>query len=417
MKALFTFFYLFLLMAIYNTESLTAQSQKGWRGPYRNGLYPESGLLTAWPSDGPAMLWETSDVGKGYSSPVISGYRLYITGMNQGGDRETFSAYTLDGEKIYEIEYGSPWDATYPETRTTPTITGDKAWVISGQGEVVCIEIKSGDIVWKVEGGKLFERETGRWGTAESPLVFDNKVIYTPGGDKTTMIALDAETGKTAWMSQPLGDHYSYVSPLLIEHNGKRQIIAMTGANVIGVNPENGEIEWTFGDWGRESGESIVTNSPLFNNGRLFFSNGYGQGSFMLELINDATHVTLVWRNDDHGTHHGGFVLLNGVIYGSNWISNNQGNWLAVDWDSGETLYNESWNTKGSIITDGTMLYCYEERRGNMGLVRPNHESFEVVSEFRVTGGEGPHWAHPVIHEGILYIRHGPLLRAFNISN
>ena len=417
MKLHFKFICLIILIAFVITKPVTAQSQNGWRGPHRSGLYPESGLLKAWPSDGPVMLWETSDIGRGYSSPVISGDRLYITGMNQGGDRETFSAHTLNGEKIYEIEYGSPWDASYPETRTTPTIVGERAWVISGQGEVVCIETSNGDILWKVEGGELFERETGRWGTAESPLVFDNKVIYTPGGDKTTMVALNAETGKTVWMSPPLGDHYSYVSPLLIEHNGKRQIIAMTGVNVIGVNPENGNIEWTFEDWGRESGESIVTNTPLFSKGRLFFSNGYGQGSFMLELNPDASDVTLEWRNEDHSTHHGGFVLVNGVIYGSNWISNNQGNWVAVDWNTGETLYNESWNTKGSIITDGTMLYCYEERRGNVGLVRPSREGLEVLSEFRVTGGEGPHWAHPVIHDRILYMRHGPLLRAFNISH
>jgi outer membrane protein assembly factor BamB len=386
MKLHFKFICLIILIAFVITEPATAQSQKGWRGPHRSGLYPENGLLTAWPSDGPLMLWETPGIGRGYSSPVISGDRLYITGMNQEGDRETFSAYTLNGEKIYEIEYGSPWDASYPETRTTPTIIGNKAWVISGQGEVVCLEINNGNILWKVEAGELFERKTGRWGTAESPLVFNNKVIYTPGGDKTTMVALNTETGETVWMSPPLGDHYSYVSPLLIEHNGKRQIIAMTGVNVIGVNPETGKIEWTFDDWGRESGESIVTNTPLFSNGRLFFSNGYGQGSFMLELNNDASDVTLTWRNDDHSTHHGGFVLVNGVIYGSNWISNNQGNWVAVDWNTGETLYNESWNTKGSIITDGTMLYSYEERRGNVGLVRPNREGLEVVSEFRVPG-------------------------------
>ncbi|TVR74529.1 MAG: alcohol dehydrogenase [Marinilabiliales bacterium] len=417
MKLHFAFICLLILGALTITEPLAAQSQNGWRGPYRNGLYPESELLKSWPTEGPDMLWETSDAGRGYSSPVIAGDRLYITGMNQGGDREIFSAYTLNGEKIYELEYGSPWDATYPETRTTPTIMDDRAWVISGEGEIVCIEIANGDILWHVEGGELFERETGRWGTAESPLVFDNKVIYTPGGDKTTMVALDAETGETVWMSPPLGDHYGYVSPLLINHNGKRQIIAMTGDNVIGVDPETGDIEWTFDDWGRRIGESIVTNTPLFSNGRLFFSNGYRQGSFMLELNNDATDVSLVWRNDDHGTHHGGFVLLDGVIYGSNWISNNRGNWVAVDWDTGETLYNESWNTKGSIITDGTMLYSYEERRGNVGLVKPNRRSFDVVSEFRVTGGEGPHWAHPVINDGILYIRHGPMLRAYSIRN
>ncbi len=410
------FFLLFLVITTFPIP-LAAQSADGWRGPERSGHYDESGLLDAWPDKGPQLLWETLDAGRGFSSPVIVNDRLFITGMNEARDRETFSAFTLKGEKLYKVEYGNPWEGSYPETRATPTIDGERAWVISGQGEVVCIEISNGNILWKVKGGELYERETGRWGTAESPLVFDNKVIYTPGGDKTTMVALDAETGTKVWKSPPLGDHSSYVSPLLINHNGRRQIIAMTGKNVIGVNPETGDIEWTFGDWREDQGRSIAANTPLFSNGRLFFSNGYDQGSFMLELNNDASDVTLAWRNNDHGTHHGGYVLLNGVVYGSNWISNNQGNWVAVDWDTGETLYNESWNTKGSVITNGTMLYCYEERRGNIGLVRPNRYSFDVVSEFRVTGGEGPHWAHPVINDGILYLRQGSLLRAYNIRN
>jgi outer membrane protein assembly factor BamB len=415
---LFKYCFIFMICLIVSGPVI-AESHAGWRGPDRNGVYRETGLLKAWPDDGPALVWEINDAGLGYSSPVIAGDRLYITGMNEARDKEIFSAYTLDGRKLYKTEYGSPWDATFPETRTTPTIVGEKAWVISGMGEIACIDIRNGSILWKVEGGSIFERGTGRWGTAESPLVYDNMVVYTPGGDKTTMVALNKETGDVIWKSLPLGDAYGYVSPKLINHSGKRQIIAMTENNALGVNPENGVIEWTFGEWGREAGNNIVTNTPLYNEGHLFFSNGYGINSFMLELNQDATGVTLVWRNDDHGTHHGGYVLVNGVIYGSNWISNNQGNWVAVDWITGETLYNEDWGrgiTKGSIIAADNMLYCYDERRGTVGLVRPNRVGFEIAGEFRVTGGEGPHWSHPVIHDGILYIRHGNVLKAYNIK-
>jgi outer membrane protein assembly factor BamB len=399
-------------------ESAGADARNGWRGPERNGVFSETGLLQSWPEEGPQLIWETTVAGLGYSSPVIAGDRLFITGLNGSRDREVFIAFTLGGEKIYEVEYGSPWDASYPEARTTPTIEGNRAWVISGQGEIACIDISNGEIAWKIEGGKKFERGAGRWGTAESPLVFDNKVIYTPGGELTTMVALDKDSGRVIWKSRPLGDNYGYVSPLLISHNGRRQIIAMTESNVLGVDPETGNIEWTYGDWGRSGGGNIVTNTPLFSEGRLFFSNGYGINSFMLELNRDATSASLVWRNDDHGTHHGGFVLLNGVIYGSNWINNSQGNWVAVDWTTGETLYNQEWGrgiSKGSVIAAGNMLICYDERRGMVGLVQPNRSSFDVISEFRITGGEGPHWSHPVIHNGILYVRHGHALKAYNI--
>ncbi len=404
--------------------TVTAQSQFGWRGPDRNGIYPETGLLKTWPADGPQQVWETLDVGKGYSSPVIMGDRLYITGMNEDEDKEIFSAYTLDGKKIYEVVYGLPWKDSYPETRTTPAIVGDKAYVISGNGEVVCLNTANGDIVWKVDGNTTFGRKTGTWGTSECPLVFDNKVIFCPGGDQTAVVALNAGNGETVWRSRTLDDISNYASPLLITHNGKKQIVGLSGKSVFGLNPDNGNIEWTFDEWGQsavEQGwEKISPNMPLYKDGHIFVCNGYDMNSFMLELNEDATSVNLLWRNDDLDTHVGGFVLVDGIIYGSNWINNGQGNWVAVDWNTGQTKYDNAWSggkSKGSIIAADGMLYCYDERRGAVGLVNPTPEKFDVVNEFRITKGEGPHWAHPVIDNGILYIRHGNALMAYKIAD
>jgi outer membrane protein assembly factor BamB len=405
---------------------LPAQTPYGWRGPARNGVYPESGLLKAWPQNGPALLWETLDAGKGYSSPVVAGDHLYLTGMNEDEDKEIFSAYTLDGKKIYETAYGTPWNQTYPETRTTPAIEGDKAYVISGSGEIACIRIADGVILWKVNGGETFGRKTGNWGTSECPLVFDNKVIYTPSGDQTTMVALNAATGQVIWKTRPLGDVGAYVSPLLIASQGKRQIIGSTAKNLIGVNPETGAIEWTFSDWGPPadpsrpgpSFDNIAPNTPLYQDGRIFFCHGYNIGAYMLQLNDNLTGVSLLWRNNDLDTHHGGYVLMNGLIYGSNWINNTQGNWVAVDWNTGETRYETDWGggrSKGSIIAADDMLYCYDERRGTVGLVRPSAEKFDVVSMFRITKGGGPFWAHPVISGGRLYLRHGHALMAYNL--
>ena len=427
-----------------------AQSPHGFRGPTRNGIYPESGLLKTWPSDGPQLLWETMDVGKGYSSTVIVGDHIYLTGMNEEENKEIFLAYTLDGKKVYEVEYGTPWKDSYPETRTTPTIEAGKAYVISGSGEIVCLDITNGDLVWKVDGGTIFERVTGNWGTSECPLVFDGKVIYTPSGDQTTMVALNAQTGETVWKSEALGETGAYVSPVLITYKGKRQIIGSTGTSVIGVNPETGKIEWKFSDWGRpprpprqanaqgdpppgggqrrqdpprqegpqRPASSIAPNTPLYEDGRIFYCQGYDAGSFMLQLADDLQSVSLLWRNNDMDTHHGHFVLVDGIIYGSNWINNTSGNWVAVDWNTGETKYEETWSggsSKGSIISADGMLYCYDERRGAVGMVRPTTEKFDVVSQFRITKGEGPHWAHPVIDKGVLYIRHGSALMAYKI--
>ncbi|MDR2121083.1 MAG: PQQ-like beta-propeller repeat protein [Tannerella sp.] len=400
-----------------------AQHFHGWRGAGRDGIYHETGLLKTWAENGPQLLWETLDAGKGYSSPVVAGDRLYITGLNDDNDREVFSAYTLDGKQLYRTTCGSPWNDSYIESRTTPTIVGDRAYVVSGMGEVACIAVADGKIIWTVNGEKEFARKQGNWGTSESPLVYDNKVFYTPGGDKTAMVALDAATGKTVWESKPFNEFSAYVSPLLINHKGKRQIVGMTSGHVFGVNPDNGNIEWAFDDFGGdrtpENGGKISTNTPLFKDGRIFVCNGYNDASFMLELNDDATSVKLLWRNSELDTHIGGFVLVNGIIYGSNWINNGNGNWVAVDWNTGETRYENTWTggkSKGSIIAADNMLYCYDERRGTVGLVNPDPEKFDVVSEFRITKGEGPHWAHPVIHNGTLYVRHGSALMAYKIK-
>lgn len=395
-------------------------SPYAFRGPNRDGIYPaESGLMKQWPAEGPQMLWESLEIGKGYSSPVIVGDRLYITGMTEDEKQETFMAFTLDGKKLYTTAYSAPWNEAYPETRTTPTIDNGKAYLVSGSGDVVCINCADGKIQWKVSGKSTFGSKTGHWGTAESPLVYENKVIYTPGGSQTSMVALDKETGKEIWKTSSLKANRAYVSPIMIEWKGKRQIIGSLEGVLMGVNPQTGAVEWSFSDWpSPNTFENIAPNAPLFKDGMVFFSQGYDTGGYMLKLNDTLTAVAKVWKTDDLDTHHGGYVLLNGVIYGSNWINNGSGNWIAVDWNTGKTIYNTAWKGgkgKGSIISADGMLFTYDERRGFVGLVQPGNE-FNVISEFRITKGEGPFWAHLVINNGVLYVRHGSALQAYKIK-
>lgn len=403
------------------TTDLSAQASYGWRGPHRDGIYQEMGLLKQWPAAGPTQLWEVVDAGKGYSSPVVYEGKVYITGMNEDGTKEIFSAYTTAGKKVYSIVYGNPWNDSYPETRTTPTIDGNHAFVISGSGEVVCINLADGKIIWKEDAGTKYGHEVGHWGTAESPLIYDGKVIYTPSGKQTTMVALNESNGSLVWKSPSLGDQGAYVSPILITYKGKRQIIGSTGVNLIGVDPETGAIEWKFDNWGKGGwgGGKIAPNTPIFKDGFIFFSQGYDAGAFKLQLADDLKSVKLVWSNSDLDTHVGAYVLINNVVYGSNHITNTDGHWLEVDWNTGKTLYDQAWTggkSKGSIISADGLLYCYDERRGAVGLVRPNPAKFDVISEFRITKGEGPYWAHPVISDGVLYIRHGNFLGAYKIK-
>lgn len=300
-----------------------------------------------------------------------------------------------------------------------------KAYVISGMGEIVCINTADGKILWKVDGGAKYERKTGNWGTSECPLVYDDKVIYTPCGDQTTMVALNRNTGEEIWKTRAIGEKSGYVSPIMIEYKGKRQIVGSTSQTAFGVNPDNGEIMWTFDNWGpRYTGkqgrwDNIAPNSALYKDGKIFFCHGYDINGFQLQLSNDLKKVELIWRTETLDTHHGGYVLVNGKIYGSNWITNNDGAWCCVDWETGKTDYEEKWTGgagKGSIIAADNKLYIYDERRGYVGLVNPTPAKFDVVSKFRVAKGSGPYWAHMSIDKGVLYLRHGEYFAAYKIK-
>lgn len=399
-------------------------SQHGWRGPQNNGLYPDTGLLDTWPEEGPALVFEVEDAGKGYSSAQVVGDRIYLTGMNDQEDQEILSCYTLDGKKLYETPYGRPWRGSYPETRTTATFSDGRVYVISGMGEVVCMNAEDGAIVWKVDGGEKYGRKTGNWGTSESPLVYDDKVVYTPCGDQTTIVALNKLTGEEVWKSRGLGDKSGYVSPILIEYKGKRQIVGSTALHAFGVNPDTGEIEWTFDNWGPKfygnssRWDNIAPNSALYRDGKIFFCHGYDINGFQLQLADDLKSVSLTWRTEVLDTHHGGYVLVGDYIYGSNWINNNAGNWCCLDWNTGEVKYETAWEGKGkgSIIAADGKLICYDERRGTVGLVNATPEKFDVVSEFRITKGSGPYWAHPALADGVLYLRHAGAFYAYKIK-
>ncbi len=418
-KKLFT-----ALLAAVSTAALAQVTPYGWRGPQHSGYYPDKGLLDQWPATGPQLVFETNDAGKGYSSPVVVGDRIFLTGMNDDQTQEVLNCYDLKGKKLYTAAYGNPWQQSYPETRTTPAIMDGKVYVISGMGEIVCLNAADGKILWKVDGGTKYERKTGNWGTSECPLVYDDKVIYTPCGDQTTMVALNRHTGEEVWKTRPLGEKSGYVSPIMIEYKGKRQIVGSTSLNAFGVNPETGEIQWTFDNWGpRYTGkqsrwENIAPNSALYSDGKIFFCHGYDINGFQLKLADDLNAVSVTWRTETLDTHHGGYVLVGGKIYGSNWINNNDGAWCCIDWETGQTDYEEKWTGgagKGSVIAADDKLFIYDERRGFVGLVNANPEKFDVVSKFRVEQGSGPYWAHMHINKGILYLRHGEYFAAYKI--
>jgi len=404
----------FFAFGVLYTANIQAEDYPQWRGINRDGISNETGLLKEWAEGGPKLLWSIKDIGVGFSSPSIANGVIYITGMKD--NKEILSALDLNGNIKWSKEYGKAFTQSTPETRSTPTVDGNALYIISGTGEVVCLDAVSGEIKWSVNAFNQFGGQYGSWGIAESPLIVDDKVIYTPCGEKTTVVALNKNTGETVWTSESLNDHSGYVSPILATFGEKKQIITVTGGYVIGVDASNGHIDWKVTNSEISSPGDINCVSPIYYNGSVFVTSGYNDAGALIKLSDDGTQASVAWVNPALDTHHGGVVLVNGYVYGSNWLDNEHGNWVCLDWNSGKTMYETKWNNKGSIISAEGMLYCYEEQRGTLGLVKASPDGFTVVSSFKITQGGGAHWAHPVISDGVLYMRHGDVLMAYDIK-
>jgi outer membrane protein assembly factor BamB len=396
-------------------SNLSSQVISEFRGLGRTGVYNETGLLKEWPEGGPKQLWSIENLPKGFSSVAIANSMIYTTG-NQG-ENDVLVAMDMNGIIKWQTPYGRAWTASFPESRCTPTIEGNWVYVASSLGDIACVNALSGEIKWSVKAKDEFKGGIGRWGMAESLLIVGNKVFFTPGGETTTMIALDKISGKLIWKTESLKDDPSYTSPLLIERGGKKIVVNVTTKYIFGVNVEDGKILWKF-DFGSYAEErNNNTNTPIYCDGSLFLASGYNHKSIKLKLTEDGDHVTLIWAEGVLDTHHGGVVKIGDYIYGSNWKNNANGDWVCLDWNTGKVMYEKTWINKGSIISADGMLYCFEEKTGNIALVKASPDEFKVISSFKLKKGSGSFYSHPVISNGILYVRHGEALGAYAIKN
>jgi len=404
---------LILLVPIFASSQIAQ-----WRGPDRNGSYPEKGLADVWPGNGPQLLLTIEGIGTGFSSAVTNGKAIFVTGKKDSLDYLSSVDYT--GKINWQVPYGTSWTKTYPDSRCTPTVEGNKVYVLSGNGRLGCFDATNGKEIWAVEVDKQFECKYGNYGVAESPLIVDNKVICTPAGDKTAMVAFDKNTGKLIWQTKSLGAQRGLASAIIYQYKNFRYILGQSTEDVFAVNPDNGDIVWSYKwyrkDWETGFGGKNSTNSLLFKDNEIFLTKGYNYPAVMLQMAPDGKSVSEKWINKTLDCHHHGVVLIDGYIYGSNWISNTNGNWACIKWDTGEMMYDEPWINKGSIIAADNKLFCYEEKSGTVGLVKVNPKKFEVVSSFKVDKGTGMYWAHPMINDGKLFIRHGAYLMVYNIK-
>jgi len=381
-----------------------------FRGLNRDGISPERHLLKEWPADGLAPLWVAEGLGKGYSSVSVAGGMLFTTGMTGEANEGVLSALDTSGKIKWQTRYGAEWDQMHPGTRSTPTIDGDRVYELSGAGLLLCLDAATGAIRWSRDLPKEFAGEAPMCGFAEAPLVYGSAIICTPGGKDAALAALDKQTGETLWTSTGFSDQSAYCSPILIERGGMRIVVTITARHVAGIEADTGRLFWRqpFDTDAEDPNHSVA---PVYQDGLLYVTSGHGKGGQMFEIAADGRQITPRWTDTVLNTVHGGLVLVDGYVYGSN----ARGRWVCLELQSGQVKYETNGVGMGSVVCADGMLYCYGDK-GMLGLVRVSPEAHEIVSRFKVTQGDGPHWAHPVISGGRLYIRHGDCLMAYDVS-
>jgi outer membrane protein assembly factor BamB len=409
---------LFLILLLYTVSATLAYCQLyEWRGPDRNGIYNETGLLKKWPDGGPGLLWETAGMGDGYSSATVTDDAVYVTGRKDSSD--VLTALTLDGKMKWETVYGKAWMTNHTGSRCTPTYYNGNIFLISGSGDIVCVG-SDGKIKWSKNHYSLFEGKPIQFGISESPIVVDNIVIASPGGKKASLAAFSISDGKVVWEAEPLNQEPQYVNPKLIEYAGKKMIVTVMGTHIFAVNVKDGKILWKV-DYAAVNGAAgnVRKNhaiTPVYRDGYILIAEGYSWVALKLKLSADGNSVGVVWENRNFDPQLGGVVLLGNNIYGTTHTSNPPDSWICVDWTTGKTLWTTRWYSRGSVISADGMLYLFEEKSGHVALAKPDASKLDIVSEFQITKGEGPFWAHPVINKGKLYIRHGDILMVYQIK-
>lgn len=406
---------LILLLIILSSLAASGQLYE-WRGPGRTGIYNEKGLMKKWPDGGPNLHWTFENSGFGYSSPTVTNDAIYITGRK--GSEDVLTALTLDGKKKWEVVYGKAWTTNHDGSRCTPTVSNNNIFVISGSGDIACIG-SDGKIKWTKNHFSLYESKPLMFGISESPLVVDNMVIASPGGKKASMVAFNTADGKVIWEAEPIESEPQYVSPKLIEYAGKKMIITVMGTYIFAVNSKDGKIIWKI-DYPKINAAAgkIMKNhagTPVFRDGYILIANGYSWVTLKLKLSADGNSADIVWENRNFDPQLGGVVLLGNYIYGTNHMSQPADSWVCVDWTTGKTMWTNKWKGRGSVISADGMLILFEERNGTVALANPDPAKLDIVSEFKITKGEGPFWAHPVISNGKLYIRHGEALMVYQV--
>ena len=377
-----------------------------WRGPNRDGISTESGLLTKWPAEGPPLVWKIDNAAQGYSSLAISQGRIFTQGAR--GDREFVIAFDqATGKLLWQTATGRRYGNNRGDgPRGTPTVDGDRLYALGANGDLTCLEVSTGRKVWAINLLEKFNASNINWGISESPLVLGDRVLVNAGGRQASIVALNKKDGSLIWKSQ--SDEAGYSSAVPLDYGGVTQAIFFTGIRALGVNVRDGRLLWEYRP---VSNRTANVATPIIRGNRVFLSSAYGTGCALLELKSNGNGFTPeeVFFNGNMKNHHSSSVLVGDTLYGfSSSIL------TALRFDTGEVLWRDRSVGKGSLVYVDGHLYCLSTN-GVVGLVEANPDGYREKGRFSIQQGSLPTWTHPVVVGGRLYIRDQDNLYCFDV--
>lgn len=415
MKFLFSFtlFCVFALLPITVGNTAPDAEWPQWRGPLRNGLSSETGLLKQWPEKGPAVSWSISNLGEGYGSVAIKAERIYVQGTFRGAESVVYCLNRADGKTLWMASLGAKANQDKGNgPRATPTLDGDKLYVLTENGDLACLREKDGSRVWGKNILKEFGGNNPKWLISESPLVDGNRLIVSPGGSGAGIVALDKMTGAEIWRTKELSAETGYASCIVADVGGVggvRSYINFTSKAAVGVRASDGKLMWSYAN---VANNVANCSTPVFADNKVFFSSAYGTGGALLKLSaqNGEVKAEEAYFTKEMMNHHGGMVLVDGYLYGfSNAIL------TCIEFNTGKVMWKDRSVGKGSISYADGMLYLLGEKQ-LVGLAEANPNAYVEKGRFPINDRGWDSWAHPVVIGGKLYIRNQNELTCYDVK-
>jgi outer membrane protein assembly factor BamB len=416
MKSLIRYCAIFVFTAA-TVTSLWANDWPQWRGPNRDGISQETGLLQQWPEGGPKLVWHVTSAGYGFSTPAVVAERLYLLG-NEGITNEFVQALSVkDGQTVWRTRLGNSGPnrgPQYPGARSTPTVDGAVLYALGSDGDLACVDLASGHVRWAKNLRTDFGGRPGNWAYAESPLVDGDRVVCTPGGSESTLIALNKNTGDVLWKSAvPGGDEAAYASIIIVDFGGLKQYVQFLQKGLVGVGASTGKFLWRYDQTAKGSPANIPT--PVAADGYVYSGASLsGGGIIHLKVQDGAVQVEPIVFTPKLPTSIGGAVKIGDNLYGTTGQA-----MLCVEFTTGKLKWDERALGAASVCFADGRLYLHGEN-GEVALVEARPDGYHQDGRFTPSNppdrGSAKAWAYPVVANGRLYIRDLGSIWAFDLK-